>query len=119
MKVYGTETCYFTGNNYLFDQYVTCCENATNLLISYSLIPTVSRFPLEKMGCQILVTMVLSAIGYCCSEIIVNGDFESELDGTNWLCNSCTLKGDEDAFGGIYSGKITNRYIYYWLVSSF
>ena len=63
------------------------------------------------------VILIVSSIGFCCSEIIVNGDFESELDGTNWWCNSCTLERDEDAFGGVYSGKITNRYKYYLLIS--
>ena len=69
------------------------------------------------MDWRVLVILVVSTIGFCCSEIIVNGDFESELDGTNWLCFSCTLERDEDAFGGVDSGKITNRYIYHWLVS--
>ena len=69
------------------------------------------------MDWRVLVILIVSTIGFCCSEIIENGDFESELDETNWLCFSCTLERDEDAFGGVYSGKVTNRYIHYWLVS--
>ena len=69
------------------------------------------------MDCQVLLILVLNAIGFCCSEIIVNGNFETELDGTNWVCNSCTLERDEDAFWGVFGGKITNRYKYFRLVS--
>ena len=104
----------FPGLTIVSDQ---ACKNATNLFISYSLITTITWFLLGNMDCDILVILVLNSIGFCCSEIIVNGDFESELDGTNWLCNRCTLEREEDAFEGVYSGKITNRYNYYWFVS--
>ena len=33
------------------------------------------------------------------SELILNGDFESDIDGTNWECNGCMLERDGDAYG--------------------
>ena len=44
------------------------------------------------------------------SELISNGDFESEIDETNWFCNGCTLERDPNAYGGKYSGRVTDRY---------
>ena len=55
------------------------------------------------------ISFLLNITVLCSGELIINGYYESAIDGTNWLCFSCTLDRDEDAFGGTYSDKITNR----------
>ena len=66
---------------------------------------------MESVWVILIVTVCAPLLALAQTNLLVNGDFESSDYNGNWYCKGgCTLTPDNDAYSGVGSVRVSNRY---------